>query len=145
VGKPNHQHKIKHFQNKESSPLKAQLNKITTILDLPRKARLRRQQERVEEPSQALAEVLAKLKILEKAKGKISAQVAAKQKAAKRKLAHMQAELEDLRRAQEEGYDSAWDNEQGEAVPSSSHCTHSHNRGLAPRKHPPTTTSPTTL
>jgi hypothetical protein len=41
----------------------------------------------------------------------------------------MQAELEDLWRAQEEEYDSAWDNEQGEAVPSSSHHAHSHTEG----------------
>jgi allophanate hydrolase subunit 1 len=50
-----------------------------------REAATNRQQERVEEPSPALAEVLAKLKTLEKAKGKISAQVAAKQKAASRR------------------------------------------------------------
>jgi hypothetical protein len=100
-----------------------------------RKAATSHQQERVEEPSPTLAEILTQLKNLEKAKSKISAQVVAKQKAtqeakqladANRKLEEMQAELEELRKSQEEEYDSAWDNEQGEAIPSNNQTTNHH-------------------
>lgn len=92
---------------------------------------------RPNEPSPTLAVVQAQLRNLEKAKGKLNAEVATKQKAfkqakqladAKRKLAALQAEVDKLRRLQEEEYDNvAEEQEQAPVNSNNNHYQENHN------------------